>query len=206
MRTKTPDQVDKILDAGSRLFGAQRFHEVRMDDIAVEAGVGKGTLYRYFRDKEELYVGLLGRALRRLVGRVRATMAEAAGPSARLEALAGAIVTHFDEHPHLMDLIQRAELGHVADTPFLGNETRAELLRLIVEVFEEGRERGEFRVRDPELTAMMLLGGLRAVIRAGRLPRPPDLCRRVVEGLLWGAASSGSSEKAREGLRSEGGN
>ena len=58
MRAKSPEQVDRMLDAAARLFGAHRFHEVRMEDVAAAAEVGKGTLYRYFRDKEELYLAL----------------------------------------------------------------------------------------------------------------------------------------------------
>src|SRR5262245_18615534 len=56
VRTKTPQQADKMLNAAARLFGTQRFHEVRMEDIAAEAAVGKGTIYRYFSDKDELYL------------------------------------------------------------------------------------------------------------------------------------------------------
>ena len=63
MRCKTAEQADKVLDAAAQLFGLRRFHEVRMEDIAAEAEVGKGTLYRYFADKEELYLGLLDRAV-----------------------------------------------------------------------------------------------------------------------------------------------
>ena len=36
MRTRTSEQKEKILAAASQLFGTQRFHEVRMDDIAAE--------------------------------------------------------------------------------------------------------------------------------------------------------------------------
>jgi AcrR family transcriptional regulator len=189
VRTKTPAQADKIIEAAAHLFGTQRFHEVRMEDIAVEARVGKGTLYRYFRDKEELYVGLLDRALEQFTAEVRAAADGAAGPREGLEALVGAVIGYFDRYPHLMGLIQRAELAHEADTPFLWEEARAEVLRLIIRLFDEGRACGAFEVRDPELAAMMLLGGLRTVIRAGPRPRPADLCRRVVAGLLWGAAT-----------------
>lgn len=191
MRTKTLAQADKIVEVAARLFATQRFHEVRMDDIAIKAGVAKGTLYRYFRDKEQLYAGLLDKSLEWFMGRVRANVARAPGPRERLEALVDTIISHFDEHPHLMSLIQRAELAHVDDTPFPWDETRAELLCLIAELFEEGRVEGEFDVREPELAAMMLLGGLRTVIRADRQPRPRDLSRRIVDGLLWGAAASG---------------
>ena len=62
VRTKTPAQAEKILGAAARLFATQRFHEARMEDIAAAAAVGKGTLYRYFGDKDQLYRALLVRA------------------------------------------------------------------------------------------------------------------------------------------------
>ena len=98
-----------MLEAAARLFGRQRFHEVRMEDIATEAVVGKGTLYRYFKDKEELYDALLERASRQLLGRLRDALGQAGSPRAQFEALVRAVITFFDEHPHLSDLILRAE-------------------------------------------------------------------------------------------------
>src|SRR5438132_288135 len=80
VRTKTPQQADKMLDAAVALFGRRRFHEVRMDDIAAEAEVGKGTLYRYFTDKEELYLALLARSARQYLAQVDAEVAKAPTP------------------------------------------------------------------------------------------------------------------------------
>ena len=64
MRTKNPEQADRILMAAARLFAGRRFHEVRMEDIADAAGFGKGTLYRYFKDKEELFEAIVGQQCR----------------------------------------------------------------------------------------------------------------------------------------------
>jgi AcrR family transcriptional regulator len=50
----------RILDAAARLFATRGVSEVSMDDIAAEAGVGKGTVYRRFTDRGELAVALLG--------------------------------------------------------------------------------------------------------------------------------------------------
>ena len=66
MRTKTPVLPEKILTVAARLFATHRFHEARMEDIAAAAEVGKGTLYRYFKDKEELYLALLERTAEQL--------------------------------------------------------------------------------------------------------------------------------------------
>src|ERR1700761_5292813 len=106
VRTKTPAQAEKILDAAASLFATQRFHEARMEDIAAAAEVGKGTLYRYFKDKEELYLALLERAAVGISARLTSETGAAEGIHARLEAVVRAIVGYFDDNPHLFDLIQ----------------------------------------------------------------------------------------------------
>ena len=176
-----------MLDAAARLFGASRFHEVRMEDIAAEAEVGKGTLYRYFDDKEELYLALLARASKQFLARLERAGRETESACGRLTAMVSAIIAFFDEQPHLFDLIQRAEVMRVPD--FSWQQTRDHLGRMIHRHFDEGKARGEFVVRDPELAVVMLLGALRSVIRFGKQPRAADLAERVVEALLHGAAA-----------------
>ena len=189
MRTKTPHLADRMLDAAARLFGTQRFHEARMDDIAAEAEVSKGTLYRYFKDKDELYLALLDRCSRDLVGLLHEWVAAAEGPRARLEAFVEALIAYFDAQPHLFDLIQRAEVLRGPGHAFPWQQARDEAQRLAQSIFEEGQRAGEFHVRDPELAGLMLLGGIRAVIRFGTQPRGPDLGHRIVESFLHGVAA-----------------
>src|SRR5450432_1323003 len=89
-----------------------------MEDIAERAEVGKGTLYRYFKDMEELYMALLARAADQMTEHLRA-VDETLPPRARLEAVVAAIIDFCDDHPHLLDLIQHAEVmqGPDADLP-----------------------------------------------------------------------------------------
>src|SRR5204862_4103527 len=108
VRTKTPQQADKILAAAAQLFAARRFHEARMEDIAALAEVGKGTLYRYFKDKEELYLALLDRAAVGLEKRLCRCLAGSASPREQLVAVVAGIIAYNDEEPHFLDLIQHA--------------------------------------------------------------------------------------------------
>jgi AcrR family transcriptional regulator len=188
VRTKSPQQAEKILEAASRLFGTQRFHEVRMEDIAAEAEVGKGTLYRYFKDKEELYLALLARASQQFMQRIEEVVQGTGSPRQRLEAVVHSIIASFDEQPHLLDLVQRAEVMRGSEgTADPWQETRQKLPRLVIQLFREGEACGQFSVREPELTVLMLLGGIRSVIKFGEKPRPCGLARRVVENFLRGA-------------------
>jgi TetR/AcrR family fatty acid metabolism transcriptional regulator len=184
--TRPGRQADRILDVAARLFGARRFHEVRMEDIAAEADVGKGTLYRYFRDKDELFFALVERAAVQLNCRVNDSVTQVHGTQGKLEALVRTIITFFDEQPHLFDLIQRSEVLRGPNVAW--RQTRDELVGLTLRVFTEARERGDFAITDPELAALMLLGALRSVIRFGERPRPADLMGRIVANFLSGAA------------------
>jgi len=201
VRTKTLDQADKILGAATRLFGTHRFHEVRMEDIASEAEVGKGTLYRYFADKEELYRAMLGRSSERFLRRMEAIVAGGGTPRQRLEALVGAVIEEFDAEPHLLDLIQRAEVLAASGAAFPWQEPRERMPQLVRGLFEEAAAEGSFGVRDPEITVWMLLGGIRALIRFGDRPRPDDLARRVVDNFLDGATESRCGERGASALR-----
>lgn len=174
-----------MLDAAARLFGSQRFHEVRMEDIAAEAEVGKGTLYRYFEDKEELYFALLERASQQLLERLRDEQSHLTDPRAKLTAIVAGIITFFDEQLHLFDLIQRAEVMRGPNTSW--QKARDEVFRLTQGVLEEGRGSGAFTVRDPELALTMLLAGLRGIIRFYK-QRPRDLAESIVDGMLRGYA------------------
>jgi AcrR family transcriptional regulator len=189
LRTKTPLQGEKILGVAARLFATHRFHEARMEDIAAAAGVGKGTLYRYFKDKEELYLALLSRAADQLAVLLGADAVQKGDPRARLEALVETILHYFDEQPHLFDLIQHAEALRPADREFPWQKTRDQTLALTRRILEEGRAAGLFAAADPELATFLLLGGLRAVMRFGEKPRDLEMTRRLVELFIHGVGA-----------------
>ncbi len=160
-----------------------------MEDIAELAEVGKGTLYRYFKDKEELYMALLARVAEEWTERMCAAD-EVHGARAKLEAVVAAIIDFCDERPHVLDLIQHAEAMQDPDAELPSQRMRRDNIRLVESILEEARRSGEFHVADPEIAARLLLGGLRPIIRCGATPRPLDLAQRIVDMLLEGAATS----------------
>jgi TetR/AcrR family fatty acid metabolism transcriptional regulator len=202
VRTKTAEQAEKILAAASRLFGGQRYHEVRMDDVAAEAEVGKGTLYRYFHDKEELYIALLARCSEKYLSQIEQVVAGPGSPRERLEAVVAAIIDHFDCQPNLLNLIMRAEVMTEGGREFPWQEARDRTPRLIMDLFREAQARGDFTVREPELTTWILLGGIRAVIRFGKQPREANLATRIVENFLNGASAHAATLAARRKAKS----
>jgi TetR/AcrR family fatty acid metabolism transcriptional regulator len=196
VRTKSPLQAEKILCAAAELFARHRFHEARMEDIALAAGVGKGTLYRYFQDKDELYEALLAQAAEEVCQRLRESPCCSREPRARLEAIVGLTINYFDEQPHLFDLINHAEAMNRIAPGSPWQRARDEFLHQLRLVFEEGSAIGSFFIRDPDVAIHMLAGGLRNVVRFGSRPRPANLVARIVDGFLYGAAETTCADHA----------
>lgn len=105
---------ERVLAAARRLFSAQGVAAVRMTDIAREAGVGTGTLYRGFGDKAGLARELLDDAERSLQDRFlrgRPPLGPGAPPADRLAAFGVALLRLLDRHGDLVLLSEGGSAG-----------------------------------------------------------------------------------------------
>src|SRR5437868_5750323 len=109
MRVVDPNRSQQILDTAARLFDKRRYHEVRMEDVATQAGVAKGTLYRYFQDKEDLFIALLISATETFCREVEAAFEGVPCPEEKVRIFLRRSVQFFDDYPYFLDLMQRLE-------------------------------------------------------------------------------------------------
>ncbi len=107
-RAHHPEQKDvrrqAILDTAALLLQSHRFQAFRMADLAVEAGVAKGTLYLYFPTKESLFLALLQARLGAWFQRTADTLAALSSAPEAVE-VARAFVQSVAEEPGLVDLL-----------------------------------------------------------------------------------------------------
>jgi AcrR family transcriptional regulator len=99
----------RVLEAAAQVFAERGVADVTMDDVAAAAGVGKGTLYRRFRDKSGLAAALLGEAekdLQQLILSGPAPLGPGAPPTDRLVAFAVAYLELVDRQ---LDLVMMSE-------------------------------------------------------------------------------------------------
>ena len=61
----TDERTSQIITAAEDVFTKKGFNEARMDDIAEETGLSKGTLYNYFKSKDDLIIAILDRMFQR---------------------------------------------------------------------------------------------------------------------------------------------
>ena len=160
-RVKTTSKKEEILEAAARVFAEKEFHRVLIDEVASRAGVGKGTVYRYFRTKEDLYFETILQAFDRLSRALEATIARETSPELRLERIAREILQYSWERRHLFSLLQRDE-GRFATRGSELKERREKMMALFQKVILEGIERREFRGVDTRISAELFRGMIRA--------------------------------------------
>lgn len=104
----------EILEAATTVFARVGFAATDVQEIAAFAGVGKGTVYRYFPSKEELFLATVDLGMRRLTTAVDSAASKAAEPFARIAAAIEAYLAYFDQHPEMIELFiqERAHFRH----------------------------------------------------------------------------------------------
>ena len=160
-RVKTQEKELAILDAASRVFAGRPFHEVLIDTIAADAGIGKGTIYRYFETKEDLYFATVVHVMESLAADLGTeTHSEASGVR-RLERIATRILTSFWERRYLLPFFQRDERFPMLEVELI--RRREPILRVVQEAILAGIEQRELRGIDARIGAELFLGMVRSM-------------------------------------------
>ena len=149
---------DEILNATDRLLARYGYKKMTIDDIAQEVGIGKGTIYLYFRSKEEIALSHIDRIIERLKERLKEIARADVQPDERLrEMLLTRVLFRFDSVQHYTQSLN--DLLAALRPRLLARRKRyfEEEARIFAEVLQEGDKIKTFSVSDPLETAKMLL-------------------------------------------------
>lgn len=93
-----------IMNAALKVFSDKGYSPTVLDEIAVEAGIAKGTLYLYFKDKEDLFYSTVMYVVEKLEQTIRREMDPESKPIDALEKLAIMMVRFFDQNRSFINL------------------------------------------------------------------------------------------------------
>ncbi|MDH3258228.1 MAG: TetR family transcriptional regulator [Deltaproteobacteria bacterium] len=83
-RKKEPEKRDKILLAALKIFSRKGFYKSKVSEIADEAGVADGTIYLYFKNKDDLLICIFEEKIAELIARLREKLAEVITPEEKI--------------------------------------------------------------------------------------------------------------------------
>ncbi len=143
---------ESILRAAITVFARNGYFNSKVADVAREAGVADGTVYLYFKNKDDLLLSIITEMLDTFIHRVREEIDPLPTPRARLQRIAE---LHLEMLGNDRDLAVVFEVEIRHSTKFMEEfSTRkfGEYLKLIRETIEDGQRTGHFR---PELNAQI---------------------------------------------------
>jgi AcrR family transcriptional regulator len=203
----TRDKRHEIMLAAEKLFKARRIHEITMDEVAHAAKVGKGTIYLYFRDKDDLFFQTVTSGFDEMC-----ELLEKAGPGAasfddQFMSACRQISDFFEHRRHLFKMIVAEEARMLLYAGTLGEKWRQKRQRLaaaVASIIRRGVEDGRVRPDiHPVLLANLLLGTLRTRhLELAEMPPRYQKLEVVADFFLHGAGCSpppGHCADARRG-------
>ena len=155
------DKREAILRAATDLFAERGFFNAQVADVARAAGVAAGTVYLYFRGKDDLLVSIFERTMREAIADGRACVAPLADPIEQLRAVAR---VHLDRMGRDRSLAVVFQVELRQSTKFM-ERFSATLLRdylgIIRSIIAAGQASGAFRREiNATLAAKLFFGGL----------------------------------------------
>ena len=187
-----------ICEAAMRVVGRKGLAKATVDDIAREAGVAKGTVYLYFRSRDEILEKTIGAAVDDLLERLqRAAAGTGPGPFAEaLERVLTAQFAYFDENRDFFRLYFAS--GEYSEDRRLRQSRRYRLhIDQLVALIKRGRRLGELNNLDPERAAIAIAGAARDLILRRiheKQPPPPETDARFLRDLLFSGLAARPEE------------
>ena len=160
-KVEKPDKRDTILRAAIDTFAARGYFTAQVADVAKAAGIAAGTVYLYFRGKDDLLVSIFERTMREAIAEGRASVAAIEDPIERLREIAQLHLGRLGRDRNLAVVFQ-VELRQ--STKFMERFSTThvrEYLGIIRDVIADGQSHGTFRSQiNPTLAAKLFFGAL----------------------------------------------
>lgn len=169
------DKRERILAAAERIFARHGFFAARVSEIAREAGVADGTIYLYFKSKDDLLISLFENRMKQVNDQLRRAIADQP-PAAQLRAFIHTYLQLVADEPTVAEVLtielrQSSKFMKEYDNPQF-----ADFLRMLGGIIADGQARGELDAAIPShIAARMIFGIIDELALAWVLAKQPAI-------------------------------
>ena len=160
-REKNNEKYQAILRAAIKVFASRGFFQSKVADVAQAAGVADGTVYLYFKSKDDLLISIFNETMDDVIAKSRGELQKIEDPVERLRKIASLHLAWLGQDRQLAVVFQ-VELRQSTKFMEAFSTTRlAEYFELIREVIVDGQAKGIFRKEvQPQVATKVFFGAL----------------------------------------------
>lgn len=160
--SKYGDKHERIIRAAADVFAEKGFHPAKVEEIAERAGVGKGTVYEYFNNKQELFSEMLKDVCEQFLRILQREASAACGTRDKIKLL---LISNLEILRERRNLAQIFWYTHFPlgdnELKFWFHSKMLEYQEDLVNIVREGVQNGEVNPEiDPQVASQMILGTL----------------------------------------------
>ena len=160
-RAAVSDKREAILRAATKVFAGKGFFNSKVADIAKEAGIADGTVYLYFKSKDEILHSVFDRAMAEFIAEGKKELAELDDPKAKLQRIAELHLEKLGADRDMAIVFQVELRGSTKFMQEFSGGGFADYLEIIRETIAEGQKKGVFcKDFKPIIAAKILYGAL----------------------------------------------
>ncbi|MBD3223294.1 MAG: TetR family transcriptional regulator [Caldithrix sp.] len=136
---------ERILHAAAYQFADVDFQQADLSVIAREAGVGKATLYRYFKNKQDLYIRTIEYQLQKALDYIQEQAAKENDPVRYIETIIDSAVNYFENNPRTFRIVLLSNMARFDEIVELVAATRKRYYERMRHIFSRAVHDGVFR-------------------------------------------------------------
>jgi len=193
---------ESLCDAVIEVLKSHKPEKLTMERVAEAAGVSKGTLYNYFRNKEELILYVVAKTFEPLLERLEELVHASQTPVEKIETFVRMALSLPDTHGQLFRAILESEEGLTPKVYHEGAERRMRVVSAISRIIDEGIQAGGFRKTNSMKAAAMILGAVigRNMLRfqSGESETSDEAAGEFMEIFIHGLVAGGGPGEVKE--------
>lgn len=171
---RSGDKRERILLAAERIFARHGFFAAKVSDVAKEAGVADGTIYLYFKSKDELLISLFERRMQQVNTLLRDAVGDVREPLEQLRAFIRTYLQLIHDEPTAAEVLTIELRQSSKFMKEYENPQFADFLRLLGGIIATAQERGDLDPAIPaHVAARMIFGMLDELALAWVLAKQP---------------------------------
>lgn len=195
-KTVVADKHEAILRAAIKTFAKKGYFNSKVADIAAEAGIADGTVYLYFKSKEEVLHSIFDRAMEEFIEEGKKEIAQISDVREKLLKIAQLHMEKLSEDRDLAVVFQVELRGSTKFMEAFSVTGFASYLDIIRKTIEEGQKQGAFRSElKAVVVAKMFYGALDEMVTNWILSKKPyalkPMAAEVVDVFLGGISQRG---------------